>query len=120
MTNDLPPDDPERVPARRGGACEICGHPFELAGPFHQLCVDRDPETGTVAGLLCGICWELVQADRSDPTFIDRYFDLHRQIRDGTLPRRPLPDDLALHVEEQARAENPGLDADDPGSPDDK
>jgi hypothetical protein len=111
--------DPDHDPE-----CARCGRPFWL--PRRNYLSILTP-TGTVAGLLCGVCWELLQADRNDPTFDDRHRDLFRQYCDGTLPRGPLREQLVRQLAELLQCRDPGLDADDagldaddPGSPDDK
>jgi hypothetical protein len=48
-------DEYDRMVAEREGRCDICGE-VPADGPAHwggKLCIDHDPVTGKVRGLLC-------------------------------------------------------------------
>jgi hypothetical protein len=64
----LKPGDYERMLARQGGACAICGSPPGK----HRLAIDHNHETGKVRGLLCIRCNTALGSLRDDETLLHR------------------------------------------------
>lgn len=62
----LTPDDLDRLLARQGNRCAICGE--EHRGRGKRLHVDHDHATGKVRGLLCGPCNVALGGFNDDPT----------------------------------------------------
>jgi len=54
----------DAVLAQQGGGCAICGQPPKPGG--HRLAVDHDHVTGTVRGLLCRFCNQMLGYSRDN------------------------------------------------------
>jgi hypothetical protein len=63
-------DDYERMAREQGQRCAICRGPQTRVDSDGTLVVDHDHKTGTVRGLLCGLCNTGLGAMRDDPAIL--------------------------------------------------
>jgi len=66
---DITRDVYDKMLARQGGMCAICGTSRPSRPSF---CVDHDHDTGRVRGLLCVTCNSILGYAHDDPLMLDR------------------------------------------------